>query len=162
MTSFEAGFPRSYLEKGSSSGKYLSYPFVRSIFDQMMQTAVHMLKDAPKTRMTQVIVLLTSKGKEYSAIIGDVLSEDKIAERALIKEMCKDNDTELRYVMAVWKTSSGVDMPSYDFRKMLCRMNFENKNAAIFMNETANYTVVPLGATMANFDFLNEEDDIFH
>ena len=107
-------------------------------------------------------IKVVSKGKEYSAIIEDVLSEDKIAERALIKEMCKDNDTELRYVMAVWKTSSGVDMPSYDFRKMLCRMNPENKNAAIFMNETANYTVVPLGATMANFDFLNEEDDIFH
>ena len=53
-------------------------------------------------------------------------------------------------------------LPSYDFRKMLCCMNPENKNAAIFMNETANYTVVPLGATMANFDFLNEEDDIFH
>ena len=117
MTSFEAGLPRSYLEKGSSSGKYLSYPFVRSIFDKMMQTAVHMLKDAPKTRMTQVVVLLTSNGKEYSAIIEDVLSEDKIAERALIKEMCKDNDTELRYAMTVWKTNTGVDMPSYDFDK---------------------------------------------
>ena len=61
--------------------------------------------------------------------------------------------------MAVWKTSSGVDMPSYDFRKMLCCMNPENKNAAIFMNEIANYTVLPLGATMPNLDFLNEEDD---
>ena len=152
--------PRSYVETSNKSS-YNSYPFVRSIFDQMMQTAVHMLKDAPKTRLTQVVVLLTSKGKEYSAIIEDVLSEDKIAERALIKEMQKDNDTELRYIMVVWKTSSGVDMPSYDFRKMLCRMNPENKNAAIFMNETANYTVVSLGATMANFDFLNEEDDTF-
>ena len=150
--------PRSYIEVSNKSSHH-SYPFVRSIFDQMMQTAGHMLKDAPKTGMTQVVVLLTSKGKEYSAIIEDALSEDKIAEKALIKEMRKDNDTELRYVMAVWKTSSGVDMPSYDFRKMLCRMNPENKNAAIFMNETANYTVFPLGATMANFDFLNEEDD---
>lgn len=161
MTSFEAGLPRSYIKKESSDGKYPSYPFVRSIFDQMMQTAVHMLQDAPKTRMTQVVVLLTSNGKEYSAIIEDALSEDKIAERALIKEMRKDNDTELRYVMAVWKTSSGVDMPSYDFRKMLCCMNPENKNAAIFMNEIANYTVLPLGATMPNLDFLNEEDDTF-
>ena len=161
MTSFEAGLPRSYIKKESSDVKYPSYPFVRSIFDQMMQTAVHMLQDAPKTRMTQVVVLLTSKGKEYSAIIEDVLSEDKIAERALIKEMRKDNDTELRYVMAVWKTSSGVDMPSYDFRKMLCRMNMENKNAAIFLMGEAGYGVKPLGATMVNFDFLNEEDNIF-
>lgn len=135
--------------------------FVRSVFDKMMRTAVHLLKDAPNARLTQVIVLLTSKGKEYSAIIDDVLSEEKIAEKALIKEMRKDNDTELRYVMAVWKTSSGVDMPSYDFRKMLCCMNPENKNAAIFMNEIANYTVLPLGATMPNLDFLNEEDDTF-
>ena len=158
MTSFEAGFPRSYLEKGSSSGKYLSYPFVRSIFDQMMQTAVHMLKDAPRTRMTQVVVLLTSKGKEYSAIIENVASEDMIAEKALIKEMQKDSDTDLRYMMVVWKTNSGVDLPSYEFRKMLCRLNIENKNAAIFVNEAANYTVLPLGATMANFDFLQEDD----
>lgn len=140
---------------------YSAPPFVRSVFDQMMQTAVHMLKDAPNARLTQVVVFLTSKGKEYSAIIEDALSEEKIAEKALIKEMRKDNDTELRYVMAVWKTSSGVDMPSYDFRKMLCRMNPENKNAAIFMNEIANYTVLPLGATMPNLDFLNEEDDTF-
>ena len=138
---------------------YHSYPFVRSVFDKMMQTAVHMLKDAPNTRLTQVIVLLTSKGKEYSAIVEDVLSDEKIAEKALIKEMRKDGDTELRYMMALWKSGSCVDLPSYDFRKMLCRMNPENKNAAIFMNETANYTVVPLGSTMANFDFLNEEDD---
>ena len=125
----------------------------------MMQTAVHMLKDAPNTRLTQVVVLLTSKGKEYSAIIEDVLSEEKVAEKALIKEMEKDNDTELRYMMVVWKTNSGVDLPSYEFRKMLCRLNVENKNAAIFVNEAANYTVLPLGATMASFDFLNEEDD---
>ena len=98
---------------------YSAPPFVRSVFDQMMQTAVHMLKDAPNARLTQAIVLLTSKGKEYSAIIEDVLSEEKIAEKALIKEMKKDNDTELRYVMTVWKSGSCVDVPSYDFRKML-------------------------------------------
>lgn len=140
---------------------YSAPPFVRSVFDQMMQTAVHMLKDAPNARLTQAIVLLTSKGKEYSAIIEDVLSEEKIAEKALIKEMQKDNDTELRYVMTVWKSGSCVDVPSYDFRKMLCRMNMENKNAAIFLMGEAGYGVKPLGATMVNFDFLNEEDNIF-
>ena len=140
---------------------YSAPPFVRSVFDQMMQTAVHMLKDAPNARLTQAIVLLTSKGKEYSAIIEDVLSEEKIAEKALIKEMKKDNDTELRYVMTVWKSGSCVDVPSYDFRKMLCRMNMENKNAAIFLMGEAGYGVKPLGATMVNFDFLNEEDNIF-
>ena len=140
---------------------YSAPPFVRSVFDQMMQTAVHMLKDAPNARLTQAIVLLTSKGKEYSAIIEDVLSEEKIAEKALIEEMQKDNDTELRYVMTVWKSGSCVDVPSYDFRKMLCRMNMENKNAAIFLMGEAGYGVKPLGATMVNFDFLNEEDNIF-
>ena len=150
--------PRSYFEISNSSASH-TYPFVRSIFDQMMQTAVHMLKDAPRTRMTQVVVLLTSQGKEYSVIIENVASEDMIAEKALIKEMQKDNDTDIRYMMVVWKTNSGVDLPSYEFRKMLCRLNIENKNAAIFVNEAANYTVLPLGATMANFDFLNEEDD---
>ena len=152
--------PRSCFESSNSSASH-TYPFVRSIFDQMMQTAVHMLKDAPRTRMTQVVVLLTSKGKEYSAIIENVASEDMIAEKALIKEMQKDSDTDLRYMMVVWKTNSGVDLPSYEFRKMLCRLNIENKNAAIFVNEAANYTVLPLGATMANLDFLNEEDDTF-
>ena len=149
--------PRSCFESSNSSASH-TYPFVRSIFDQMMQTAVHMLKDAPRTRMTQVVVLLTSKGKEYSAIIENVASEDMIAEKALIKEMQKDSDTDLRYMMVVWKTNSGVDLPSYEFRKMLCRLNIENKNAAIFVNEAANYTVLPLGATMANFDFLQEDD----
>ena len=140
---------------------YSAPPFVRSVFDQMMQTAVYMLQDAPNSRLTQVIVLLTSKGKEYSAIIEDVLSEEKIAEKALIKEMQKDNDTEIRYIMAVWKSDGCVDIPSYDFRKMLCRMNTENKNAAIFLMGEAGYGVKSLGATMPNLDFLNEEDDTF-
>ena len=139
---------------------YSAPPSVRSVFDKMMQTAVHMLKDAPNSRLTQVVVLLTSNGKEYSAIIEDVLSEEKVAEKALIKEMQKDNDTELRYIMAVWKSDGCVDIPSYDFREMLCRLNIENKNASIFLMSEAGYHVKHLGVTMVNFDFLNEKNDI--
>ena len=136
------------------------YPFMHSTFDKMRKTAESLLKDISKEKMTQAVVLLSSKGKEYSTIIEDVLAEEKLAEKSLLRELLANDDTEIGYILVVWKNGC-VDVPSYDFRKMLCCMNPENKNAAIFMNEIANYTVLPLGATMANFDFLNEEEDTF-
>ena len=54
------------------------YPFVSSIFDKMRQTAEFLLKDISTTKMTQAVVLLSSKGKEYSTIIEDVLAEEKM------------------------------------------------------------------------------------
>ena len=139
---------------------YSAPPFVRSVFDQMMQTAVHMLKDAPNARLTQAVVLLSSKGKEYSTIIEDVLAEEKLAEKSLLRELLTNDDTEIGYILVVWKNGC-VDIPSYDFRKMLCRLNIENKNAAIFLMGEVGYHTKPLRVTMANFDFLNEEDDSF-
>ena len=136
------------------------YPFMHSTFDKMRKTAESLLKDISKEKMTQAVVLLSSKGKEYSTIIEDVLAEEKLAEKSLLRELLANDDTEIGYILVVWKNGC-VDVPSYDFRKMLCCMNPENKNAAIFMNEIANYTVLPLGATMPNLDFLNEEDDTF-
>ena len=133
------------------------YPFVSSIFDKMRQTAEFLLKDISTTKMTQAVVLLSSKGKEYSTIIEDVLAEEKLAEKSLLRELLANDDTEIGYILVVWKNGC-VDVPSYDFREMLCRMNIENKNAAIFLMSEARYSVKPLGATMANFDFLNEED----
>ena len=136
------------------------YPFVSSIFDKMRQTAEFLLKDISTTKMTQAVVLLSSKGKEYSTIIEDVLAEEKNAEKSLVSELRANDDTEIGYILVVWKNGC-VDVPSYDFREMLCRMNTENKNAAIFLMGEAGYGVKSLGATMVNFDFLNEEDDIF-
>ena len=133
------------------------YPFVSSIFDKMRQTAEFLLKDISTTKMAQAVVLLSSKGKEYSTIIEDVLAEEKLAEKSLLRELLANDDTEIGYILVVWKNGC-VDVPSYDFREMLCRMNIENKNAAIFLMSEARYSVKPLGATMANFDFLNEED----
>ena len=133
------------------------YPFVSSIFDKMRQTAEFLVKDISTTKMTQAVVLLSSKGKEYSTIIEDVLAEEKLAEKSLLRELLANDDTEIGYILVVWKNGC-VDVPSYDFREMLCRMNIENKNAAIFLMSEARYSVKPLGATMANFDFLNEED----
>ena len=136
------------------------YPFMPSTFDKMRKTAESLLKDISKEKMTQAVVLLSSKGKEYSTIIEDVLSEEKLAEKSLLRELLANDDTEIGYILVVWKNGC-VDVPSYDFREMLCRLNIENKNASIFFRCEAGYHVKPLGVTMVNFDFLNEEDDIF-
>ena len=136
------------------------YPFMPSTFDKMRKTAESLLKDISTEKMTQAVVLLSSKGKEYSTIIEDVLAEEKLAEKSLLRELLANDDTEIGYILVVWKNGC-VDVPSYDFREMLCRMNIENKNASIFFRCEAGYHVKPLGVTMVNFDFLNEEDDIF-
>ena len=96
----------------------------------------------------------------FSIFVSIKTIEEKNAEKSLVSELRANDDTEICYILAVWKNGC-VDVPSYDFRKMLCRLNIENKNAAIFLVGEAGYHTKPLRVTMANFDFLNEEDDSF-
>ncbi len=98
----------------------------------MMNTANTILKDAECEQYTQAIVLLSSNGNEYSAIIKNALSEEKADEKALLELLKKADDTEIRYCLCMWQDGS-VDTPSFAFRNMLCELNPKNSEAQSFV-----------------------------
>ncbi len=98
----------------------------------MMVTANTVLKDAECEQFTQAIVLLSAAGNEYSAVIKNVLAEEKTDEKALLERLKKADDTEIRYCLCMWQNGS-IDIPSFAFRDMLCELNPKNSETQSFV-----------------------------
>lgn len=101
-------------------------------FERMMVTANTALKDAECEQFTQAIVLLSAAENEYSAVIKNVLAEEKTDEKALLERLKKADDTEIRYCLCMWQNGS-IDIPSFAFRDMLCEMNPKNSETQSFV-----------------------------
>ena len=54
-------------------------PFDRTLFERMQKTASDILNNATKEEYTQAIVLLTSKGKEYCAVIENECTNQRVS-----------------------------------------------------------------------------------
>ncbi len=98
----------------------------------MMNTANTILKNAECEQYTQAIVLLSATGKEYSAVIKNVLSEEKTDEKILLDTLKEAKDTEIRYCLCTWCDGS-IDIPSFAFRNMLCELNPKNSETLSFV-----------------------------
>ena len=122
-------------------------PFDRTLFERMQKTASDILNNATKEEYTQAIVLLTSKGKEYCAVIENALSEDKIEESSLLGTLISEDDTEIYRILCMWQ-DGGIDLPSYTFRKMLCESNSKNLESGIFVKTNDGYSVIKLSVTL--------------
>ena len=118
-----------------------------SVFEQMKKTAEAELSKAETGRYTQAIVLLSSKGNEYSTLIKNALSEGKTDEIALLEKMKNFNDTEIRYVLCLWQ-DNGIDIPSFDFRKLICAHNPKNAESILFVMTSDGVSGINASATM--------------
>lgn len=114
---------------------------------KMYNTAKDLLRDAVPRQYTEAIVLLTATGKEYGTVIQDAISKTKSDEKSLLRKLSVASDTEVRYVLCMW-ASGGVDIPSYDFRKMLYELNNKNEDAGILIRTKDGYSAMKLGITL--------------
>ena len=121
--------------------------FDENIFERMMNTANTALKDAECEQYTQAIVLLSTAGNEYSAVIKNALSEEKADEKVLLELLKKAEDTEIRYCLCMWQDGS-VDIPSFAFRNMLCELNQKNSETLLFVMTAGGIDLKELFATM--------------
>lgn len=121
--------------------------FDESIFSKLKNVADKILLNTGKNQYTQAIVLLTSCGNEYSAVIENALSVEKRDEKALLDKLIAASDTKIDHILCLWHEGS-VDIPSYDFRKMLCELNPDNANSGIFVMTQDSYSVIKLGNTL--------------
>jgi len=122
-------------------------PFDEKLFNKMSAIAKESLEEAKKQQYTQSIVLLTSCGGEYCSVITNALSAEKTDESALIERLIAANDTCMSLILCMWGDGN-IDIPSFAFRKMLCKLNPDNLNAGILVNTFNGYSAIKLGNTM--------------
>ena len=56
-------------------------------------------------------------------------------------------DTEIRYVLCMWQ-DSGIDVPSYAFRDLLCTLNSKNSESLLFVMTAEGVSVTKVSTTM--------------
>lgn len=122
-------------------------PFESDTFDKMKDAAFEILQGAEKGQYTQAIVILTASGNQYSGVIQNAISVDKTDQTKLIDRLVEAKDTEIHRILCLWQ-DGGVDIPSFDVRNRLCRLNSANFDAGIFVMAKDGYSVIKLGITL--------------
>ena len=118
-----------------------------AVFEQMKKTAEAELSKASKGQYAQAVVFLSTKGNEYSTLIKNALSKEKADETALLKEMKNVNDTEICYVLCMWQADKCIDIPSYNFRELLCALNPKNAEALLFVMTADGVSGIKVSST---------------
>ena len=122
-------------------------PFDTDLLERLQKTASIMLKNAEQGQYTQVLILVSSTEKEYSAVIKNVLSEEHPEEKALLEELKANHDTTIDYILCMWQDGC-IDIPSWAFRKMLCSLDPKNADALLFVMTGNGVSAVRLANTM--------------
>ncbi len=117
------------------------------VFENMKKKALDLLQNPEKEEYTQVIVLYTVSGKEYSRVIQNALSREKTDESALLEQLKEANETEVRYVLCIWQDGS-LDITSYAFRNMLLCLDSQNSESLMFVRTADGISVKKLSSTM--------------
>ena len=119
-----------------------------AVFEQMKKTAEAELSKAVAGQYVQAVVLLSAKGNEYSTLIKNALSKEKADETAFLEGIKNVNDTEICYVLCMWQAGKGIDILSFDFRKLLCALNPKNTEAIQFVMTANGVSGIKVSTTM--------------
>ena len=119
-----------------------------AVFEQMKKTAEAELSKAAAGQYVQAVVLLSAKENEYSTLIKNALSKEKADEITFLEGIKNVNDTEIRYVLCMWQADKCIDIPSFDFRKLLCALNPKNTEALLFVMTDNGVSGIKVSTTM--------------
>ena len=119
-----------------------------AVFEQMKKTAEAELSKAAAGQYVQAVVLLSAKENEYSMLIKNALSKEKADETAFLEGIKNVNDTEICYVLCMWQADKCIDIPSFDFRKLLCALNPKNTEALLFVMTANGVSGIKVSTTM--------------
>lgn len=125
-------------------------------FKQMLSVVKNALRSITPNQYTQIVAVCCDNGYIYHTVINNALSGEKAAEKQLIDRLIKNNATLVKKIICVWAKDEVtanmldcLDMPSYDFRKMLCDYNSDNVNAEILLSGKEGFITKTIGQTMS-------------
>ena len=119
-----------------------------AVFEQMKKTAEAELSKAAAGQYVQAVVLLSAKENEYSTLIKNALSKEKADETAFLEGIKNVNDTEICYVLCMWQADKCIDIPSFDYRNLLCALNPKNTEALLFVMTDNGVSGIKVSTTM--------------
>lgn len=119
----------------------------QTIFENMKKEAEELLCAAESDKFTQAIVLFSVKENMYSAIIKNVLADEKTDEKSLLEQLKSAEDTEIRYLLSMWADRE-LDISSYAFRELLCSLNPKNAEAVVFVTTFDGLSGITIDKTM--------------
>ena len=119
----------------------------QTIFENMKKEAEELLCAAESDKFTQAIVLFSVKEDMYSAIIKNVLADEKTDEKSLLEQLKSAEDTEIRYLLSMWADRE-LDISSYAFRELLCSLNPKNAEAVVFVTTFDGVSGITVDKTM--------------
>ncbi len=98
-------------------------------FADLIQVAQNALVDLPKSG---VIVLRTAKNNIYHCVITNGCSNYENEEKAFLDNLRQNDDLEVSQMVWMWHDGT-LDISSFVFRDMLCKLHENNKNAEMIL-----------------------------
>lgn len=88
------------------------------------------------------IVIMTAKGNTFGAVTEDGRMEDGYCACAdkVLEQLTDSRDTEVKMIVCLWD-GGPLDISSYYFRKKLCDLNENNKNAEMLLEGENEYHI---------------------
>ena len=122
-------------------------------FKELLSVVKNTLQSITPNQYTQVIAICSDNGYIYHTVIDNALSVENTTEQRLINQLIENNATLVKKLVCVWAKDGVnildcVDMPSYNFRKMLCDCNGDNVNAEILLQGKEKFITKTIGQTM--------------
>ena len=117
------------------------------VFERLKKKAMELLSNSEKSQYTQAIVLHSAAGNEYSTIIRNALSEEKVDEASLLCKIQEAKDNEICFVLCMWQDKC-IDIPSFAFRNLLLNLNEKNSESTLFIMTMDGVSGIKLSATM--------------
>ncbi len=102
-------------------------------FSDMVDIAKKNLKGIDPASMSQCVVVRTAKNNLYVRVIKDVETNECIEEKEFLRELKELNDIEFLQIVCMFPEIC-MTMPSYVFRKMICELHPNNKNAEMILS----------------------------
>lgn len=124
-------------------------------FEELFSVVENALQSITPQQYTQVIAVCSDNGYKGYIVIKNALSQKKTFEQRLLNKLIENDATLVKKIVCVWvKDGVNIDMldcvdiPSYDFRKMLCDCNSDNINAEILLKVKEGFITKTIGQTM--------------
>ena len=111
----------------------IRYNSVEDEFLPLIEKAKFEMSKRKNLNNGQIIVMLSSKGNLYFAIITDICTMcEPDRDIALLEELSQVNDAHIEKLLCMW-AGGGFDIPSYTFRKKLCQIDTRNSDAKMLL-----------------------------
>ena len=115
---------------------------------ELMKTRADALREICEVQpYTQVVVVLTSNHNMYGTVLDNAMDPAHPCEHAFLKELQDQHDTDIRQMVCMW-LNGGLDVPSYDFRQMVCDLREDNQNAEMLLQGAEGYLKKTIAQTM--------------